>query len=245
MDRQPATSRLIALAGAWSLAILAVFCPMIFLSGRVPHDAKVTTAMMLGALALWVGAGGALMWRYRPEIVAWLRSLPIPERPKFVLAATALAGIEEAITTLMTNLAPLLGGTWGVHGIVNSTNWFHVVLLHSVVTFVPAFVVWAWLLHRYAFTPAQAFLLYGITGTLAEGIFMRPDALAAGYWIFVYGLFVWLPAHAMRRPAAAIPPRLRHCAMAIVLPLVAAAPVAMAAMALDRALGLRHLAPPL
>ena len=36
--------------------------------------------------------------------------------------------------------------------------------------FVPAFAGWAWLLGRYAFTPAQAFLLYGISGTLAKQV---------------------------------------------------------------------------
>ena len=235
------TIALIRAAGIWSLAVLAVFCPVIFLSPSVAPAAKVVSGMMLGALALWVGGCGALMWRHRDAIVAWLRALPLPEAPKFVLAATALACVEEAITTLMTNLAPLFGGTRGVEGIVNATNYFHVVLLHSVVTFVPAFAVWAWLLRRYAFAPAQVFLVYGLTGTLCEALFVRPDALVAGYWIFVYGLFVWLPAAAMRRPPALRPVRLRHVALALLLPIAAALPVAALAIAIDAALGLAHV----
>ena len=235
------TVTLIRAAGVWSLVVLAVFCPVIFLSPSVAPAARVVSAMMLGALVLWVGGCGTLMWRRRDAVVAWLRALPLPEGPKFVLAAAALACVEEAITTLMTNLAPLAGGTHGVEGIVNATNYFHVVLLHSVVTFVPAFAVWAWLLRRYAFAPAQAFLLYGLTGTLAEALFVRPDALVAGYWIFVYGLFVWLPACAMRRPAALRAVRPRHVALALLLPIAAALPVAAVAIAVDAALGLPHV----
>lgn len=235
------TVALIRAAGIWSLAVLAVFCPLIFLSPSVAPEARVVSAMMLGSLVLWVGGCGALMWRHRDAVVAWLRALPLPEAPKFVLAATALACLEEAITTLMTNLAPLFGGTRGVQGIVNATNYFHVVLLHSVVTFVPAFAVWAWLLRRYAFAPAQAFLVYGLTGTLSEALFVRPDAVFAGYWIFVYGLFVWLPAAAMRRPPALRTVRLRHVAVALLMPVAAALPVAAAAIAVDATLGLPHI----
>ena len=235
------TVTLIRAAGVWSLVVLAVFCPVIFLSPSVAPEARVVSAMMLGSLVLWIGGCGALMWRHRGAVVAWLRALPLPEAPKFVLAATALACVEEAITTLMTNLAPLFGGTRGVEGIVNATNYFHVVLLHSVVTFVPAFAAWAWLLRRHAFTPAQVFLIYGFTGTLGEAVFVRPDALLAGYWIFVYGLFVWLPACAMRRPPAQRAVRLRHVALALLLPIVAALLVAAVAIAVDAALGLPHI----
>ena len=233
---------LIRLAGAWSLTGLAIVCPIVFLSDAVPADAKVVTRMMLTALVLWVGVGGALMLRHREAIVRWWRAVPGPESLKFVAGATALACIEEAITVTMTNLAPVFGGTRGVGGITNTTNYLHLILLHSVIVFVPAFVVWGWLLRRYAFAPAQVFLLYGVTGTLAEALSVRLDSLLAGYWIFVYGLFVWLPAEAMRRPPDLCPPRLRHGVAAVVLPFVAAIPVAFVAIGVDRALGLEHVA---
>ncbi len=94
------TVTLIRAAGVWSLVVLAVFCPVIFLSPSVAPEARVVSAMMLGSLVLWIGGCGALMWRHRDAVVAWLRALPLPEAPKFVLAATVLACVEEAITTL-------------------------------------------------------------------------------------------------------------------------------------------------
>jgi hypothetical protein len=38
-----------------------------------------------------------------------------------------------------------------------------VVALHSVVVMVPQFAAWGALLTRYAFSPFQAFLLFGLT----------------------------------------------------------------------------------
>ena len=108
--------------------------------------------------------------------------------------------------------------------------------------FVPAFVVWSWLLRRYAFTAAEAFLLYGVTGALGEAITVRPDSALAGYWILVYGLFVWLPAETMRRPAVLPRPRPRHYVLAVAMPFPLAIPVAALAAAIDRALGLSHIA---
>ena len=67
---------LIRLAGAWSLTVLAIVCPIVFLSDAVPADAKVVTRMMLTALVLWVGVGGALMLRHREAIVRWWRAAP-------------------------------------------------------------------------------------------------------------------------------------------------------------------------
>jgi hypothetical protein len=232
---------LVRLAGGYSIVVLAVVCPIIFLSPTVPQTTKVVTGMMLTAIVLWVGVCGSLMLRYREPLVEWLRRWPMTEYWRFVLAATALACVEEAITTAMTNLAPAFGGSRGVEGITNSTNYFHVILLHSVVVFVPAFAVWGVLLSRYAFNPAVVFLLYGVTGTLAEALSIRLDSLFAGYWVFVYGLFVWLPAHAFRAPGPRAAPRLRHYLAAVLLPFVAAIPVAFAAITIDRALGLQHV----
>ena len=52
------------------------------------------------------------------------------------------------------------------------------------------------LLWRWRFTPFAVFVLFGITGTLAEASAFGLQSLANfGLWIFVYGLMVWLPAH--------------------------------------------------
>lgn len=53
-------------------------------------------------------------------------------KKKFVVFATVLALIEEAITTTMTNLAPLFGVEIGEAYITASTNYVDVVLFHSV-----------------------------------------------------------------------------------------------------------------
>ena len=79
-----------------------------------------------------------------------------------------MALIEEIITTSMTNCAPLFGTTPEMAQITASTNYFHVVLCHSVVLFFFMFIVWAWMLSRWDFSPLKVLLLFGITGSLAE-----------------------------------------------------------------------------
>ena len=114
-----------------------------------------------------------------------------------------MALLEEAVTTTMTNLAPVLGVAIGQAYITASANYLDVVLGHSVIVFVPMFAAWAWLLSRYDFRPAEVFLLFGLTGTLAEAGTFGPQMLAmAGVWVWVYGLMVWLPAYALPRQPA-------------------------------------------
>lgn len=145
--------------------------------------------------------------------------------------ATILALIEEVITTTMTNLAPLFGVKMGEAYITASTNYFEVVLLHSVIVFIPMFIVWAWMLSRYDFSPIAVFVLFGITGNFAE---MGPnlDNLFAGFWIFVYGLMVYLPAYTVPADREVRKPRIWHYIMAIFLPFICALPVAAIVMLL-------------
>lgn len=225
----------------YSTIVLAVLVPFIVSSPKVDPNAKVATKMMFSAIILWVLFIGLLMRRYREPIKLRIQKINISEKLKFILFATFLACIEEAITCLMTNLAPVLGGSWGVQGITNTTNYFHLIFLHSVVTFVPAFVVWAFLLERYAFNTSQVFLLYGLTGTVCEAVFVRPDAILAGYWILIYGLMVYLPAYSMRTPENRIAPRLQHYILAIFLPIILTLPIAFAAIAIDFSLQLPHI----
>jgi hypothetical protein len=137
----------------------------------------------------------------------------------FVLSCVLLALVEEAITTTMTNCAPFFGVAVGEAYITASANYFDVVLFHSVVVFVPLFIGWAVMLRRWAFSPFQVFLLFGITGTLCETISFGPQNLGnAPFWILVYGLMVWLPAYAVPATRPARPPRMRHCILAVFLP---------------------------
>jgi hypothetical protein len=151
-----------------------------------------------GLIVLWILVGGTLMWRFRDRIRALVLAVPWDWRVKFILFATLLALLEEAITTTMTNLAPLFGVAVGQAYITASANYFDVVALHSVVLFIPLFVAWALFLSRYDFSPFAVFILFGMTGTLAEMSFGGPQHLLEfGLWIFVYGLMVYLPAYSV------------------------------------------------
>lgn len=187
--------------------------------------------MMAGILVGWVGVVGTLSLALRPRLRAAVARRD-PNRPAtFVAGATTLALVEEAITTAMTNAAPLFGVPVGTAFVTASTDYLDVVLGHSVVVFVPMFLAWAWLLERYRFDPVAVFALFGVTGLLAEVVAFGPAGVVdAGFWVLVYGLMTYLPA-AVAYPVDAVreanPPRFRHAVLAIALPLLAAVPVAL------------------
>lgn len=153
------------------------------------------TSMGLGLVLLWVVLCGGLMWRFRTAILRRVMRIRLPWQLRFVLFCTLLALSEEAITTLMTNTAPLFGLRIGQAYITASSNYLCVILLHGVSLFVSFFVGWAVILSRYRFSPFSVFILFGITGTLIEALYGGwPHILEYGMWAFVYGLMVWLPA---------------------------------------------------
>ncbi len=171
-----------------------------------------------GLIVLWVFFGGALMVRFRDPIRVFVARIHVDWGLKFVLFATVLALLEEAITTSMTNLAPVFGVNIGEAYITASTNYLDVVALHSVVMFIPLFVGWAVILWRYRFSAFSVFLLFGLTGTLAEMSFGPQHALEFGMWIFVYGLMVYLPAYCVPAERQARTPRWFHYPLAVVVP---------------------------
>jgi hypothetical protein len=173
-----------------------------------------------GLILLWIFLAGSLMYRFRDPIRTWATRFSLDWRLKFILGATGLALVEEAITTSMTNLAPLFGVKVGEAYITASANYLDVVALHSVVVFAPMFVGWAVILWRYAFSPFEVFLLFGLTGTLAEMSFGPQHALEFGMWIFVYGLMVYLPACCVPAERGAKPPRWWHYPLAVVAPML-------------------------
>lgn len=182
--------------------------------------ARAIIGMGWGLILLWIGVGGGLMYLLREKTEALVARVPLGWRWKFILFSTLLALVEEAITTTMTNLAPVFGVRPGQAFITASANYFDVVTMHSVVVFIPMFVGWQWLLGRWRFTPFQVFVLFGITGTLAECSFGVQHLLEFGLWIFVYGLMVWLPAHCVPAERPARPPRWWHFPLAIIVPFV-------------------------
>lgn len=190
------------------------------------HDPRARAIILMGAglVVFWVLVGGLLTLRLRERVRTRLLRVRVRWEWVFFLFATALALTEEAITTTMTNLAPEFGSQIGVAYITASNNYLIVIAFSSVVVFVPEFAAWALLLRRYAFSPNEVFLLYGFLGTTMEAS-LNPTALIAGFWFFVYGLMVYLPAYSLPPRSNAVTPRWFHYILAYFLPLACALPV--------------------
>jgi hypothetical protein len=172
-----------------------------------------------GLILLWVVLGGLLMLRYRDPIRQRVEAIGLKWQLKFVLFATLLALVEEAVTTTMTNCAPLFGVKVGQAYITASANYIDVVTMHSVIVLVPLFVGWATMLSYVKFRPFAVFLLFGVTGTLAESLYGGPQHLLEfGMWLFVYGLMVFLPAYCIPQDRQAGPARWWHYPVAVFLP---------------------------
>ena len=164
--------------------------------------------MAWGLIVLWIGGCGFTMWYWRDYWCKLASKWHWPWMLKFIIGCTSLALIEEMITTSMTNCAPLMGVPIGKAYITASANYFDVVLYHSVVVFAPMFVGWSVILWRWKFSPFAVFILFGITGLLAETLSFGLQNLGSfAFWIFVYGLMVWLPAHWVPENRSAREPR--------------------------------------
>jgi hypothetical protein len=70
---------------------------------------RAVLGMGWGLILLWIGLGGTLMYRFREPIREAVGKIRLDWRVKFILFATLLALTEEAVTTTMTNLAPMFG----------------------------------------------------------------------------------------------------------------------------------------
>jgi hypothetical protein len=180
----------IVLLALWQMVVMGLVTISVW--SNPVHRAVL--GMGWGLQILWVGVCGTGMVVWRDRLNRLVSRVSIPWGLKFVLGCTVLALIEEAITTSLTNSAPWFGVAVGEAYITASANYLDVVLYHSVVVFVPMFIAWAVLLRWWRFSPFAVFLLFGITGTLAETLTFGPQNLANfAFWIFVYGLMVWLP----------------------------------------------------
>jgi hypothetical protein len=191
-------------------------------------DAKMRAmlGMVSGLLLLWVVIGGSIMFLLRDKVRALFRKAPGDWRLKFIVFCTVLALVEEAVTTTMTNLAPHFGVRMGEVYITASADYIEVVTRHSVVVFVPMFVALALLLWRYRFSPGSVFVLWGLTGTLAEaGTFGLQNLLMTGFWAFIYGLMVWLPAYSLPGRPEARTPKWYHYPLAVVAPILLMVPL--------------------
>jgi len=215
------SGHLIKALGVYSFCVIGLVSFLILASDTADVHQKAIIKMALGLILIWVVIGGALMYRYREAVGAYVRSVPLNWRIKFVLFATGLALLEEAVTVTMTNMAPAFGSVIGKSFITASANYLHTVLFHSVIVFIPMFIAWALLLGRYDFNPKQVFLLFGLVGSLAE-MSMQATNVLGGFWFFVYGLMVFLPAYSIppAESRGARTPKFRHYVLAVCLPLV-------------------------
>ena len=207
----------------WAVVFLFLF---VFVIAHTAVE-RALTYMTVSLFVIWVLIGGSMMLIFKKQLQGISARAPFGWKKKFVLCATLFALLEEAVTTTLTNVAPLFGAKIGEAYITASTNYIDVVLFHSVIVFVPMFIVWSVLLSWYEFKPFSVFVLFGITGIIAELFITGPTViLAAGFWIYVYGLMVYLPASAVPADRGAQVPRVWHYVLAIFLPILFSIPVA-------------------
>lgn len=181
---------------------------------------RATLGMGLSLYLLWIVLFGLATLRFRDPVRRLVRRSPLPWSVTFVVFCTLLAMLEEAITTSLTNAAPLFGSEIGKAYITASTNYLDVILGNSVIFFVPMFIGWAFLLRRYRFTPNEVFLLFGVLGTIGEMMLSGPSHIAEiGMWMFVYGLMIYLPAYCLPDELGTSTKR-RRFLLAIVVPML-------------------------
>jgi hypothetical protein len=204
---------------------------LITLGGRHNRVVHAVACMVWGIDLLWIGGAGLFTLLFRDAIRKWAVGWRLSPALKFWILATAMVLVEEMVTTLMTNCAPLFGVRIGEAYITASTNYLDVITFHSVIVIAPQLAAWAWMFTRYAFRPFDVFILYGLTGFVSEAIFagqLSPIGLAQ--WILVYGLMAYLPAYCLRDlPNRKIVKWWQYVG-AVFLPIIAAVPVALAVM---------------
>lgn len=218
-------SAITRLLAVWT-GLSTIFLLLIAIFFMEPNS-RAVIFMATGLMLLWIVLGGSLMWVIRDRVRNFIQRIRLPWGLKFVFFCTLLALTEESVTVSMTNLSPIFGVPLGAAYITASANYLDVVAFHSVVVFVPMFIAWAWMLGRWDFSPSAAFLLFGLTGFLAEAQFAGTfNLLQAPFWIFVYGLMVWLPAYSLLPRDGVKPPKWYQAAVAVLLPFFFAIPVA-------------------
>jgi len=209
---------LVKAIGIYSILVMALISTLNLFSNAGP-DQKAIIIMALGLILIWIVIIGGLMVRFRDPIRGLVLGIPLPWWLKFPLFCTILALLEEGVTVTMTNLAPLLGSQIGRAFITASANYLHTVLFHSVIVFIPMFLVWTVLLRLFEFPPLHVFLLFGLTGSIAE-MSMSPTNILAGFWFFVYGLMIYLPAYCLPGERSAGQPKWWVYPLAVTAPLL-------------------------
>lgn len=219
MTRQQTAKLFLILIAVWGIFITSMVVIIMYPQLQNPDD-KAILSMGICLIFIWCIGGGLAMWYWRDTLVGWMLKIPLGWRVRFVMLCIAMAMLEEAVTTSLTNMAPLFGGVTEAARITASKNYLEVIFMHSVIAFVPMFICWAWLQSRYNFTPVEVMLLFGLNGTLAESLtFGLQHLTEIGMWTYVYGLMIYLPAHTVPKERTAYPVKWYHWLLAVFLPL--------------------------
>jgi len=155
---------------------------------------KLTAVKMLWCLIIfWIFLGGSLIYLFRNLFWRYYLKITWPFWIKFTVFATIFFLIEEFIAVSINNyFYPI---TKGAVMLTASTNYWEVVSQHSVVVFVPIFIIFSLFIKFFKLSPQKSFLCFGIIGTLAEvSIGGLTSLLQFAMWILVYGLIVYLPS---------------------------------------------------
>jgi hypothetical protein len=211
----------------WAFGYLIIFSLVAFATGGAELSA---VAMEWGIFLSWVYGIAPLLGRKGlPMLKRRLSGYHFGPKVFFFIFAAVFALIEEALAVIWNDFTPPLFGQSVAPLLTASTNYFEVIVLHSVVVFLPLFLVWAYLLYYGKYSPREAYLYFGLTGVLAEYMF-NPSVLAllaGGFWILIYGSMVYHPAQfVFGKGEGALHVTWKRLVVAVFLPLLASIPVA-------------------
>ncbi len=178
--------------------------------------------LAIGLFVLWALCFAFIMYRIKDKIKLFYEKRNYSVILVVSLGGILLALVEEAIATLMTNMAPLFGFSTTEVFITASANYIEVVTRHSVIVFVPWIIVWGIILSKYSIHPNVVFILFGITGLFAESLtFGLQNLLQFGFWIIIYGLMIYLPAYIVYIPNERKKIQKIYYPLLIILPFIA------------------------
>jgi hypothetical protein len=211
----------------WAFGYLIIFSLVALATGPVERSAIV---MQWGSFLSWVYIIAPLLGRKGlPLLKHRLSRFTLGPKRLFFIFAALFALIEEALAVFWNNITPSFFGQAVGPVLTASTNYFEVILFHSVVVFLPLFLVWAYLLEHGRYSSREAYLYFGMTGILAEYIF-NPGILAllaGGFWILIYGSMVYYPARFLfGEEKSNLNVTWRRAVVAVFLPLLASVPLA-------------------
>ena len=125
------------LASIHFLCVSTVFTVLL-----VQHDRRNLGALLgmtTGLYLVWIIAGGLLQRRASSSVSRLAVRSTEWWRVRFLIFCTAMGMLEEAVTTMLTNAAPLFGVPIGRVYITASSNYWDVILGHSLIVIAPAF----------------------------------------------------------------------------------------------------------